>query len=428
MDPEAVFTRYDIRGDHPEEIDAEFAERLGRAVGTYARQEDRGQVVVGRDTREASEAVRDPFIAGVRAAGANVVDVGVGPTDRTALAAEHFGGVGAMITASHHSWDRTGFKLLYERGNGFTNQDLDRVRDLFRSEEFETGEGTLIREQHEFDEEYMERAEKVFRDMADGIDATVVVDPAGAAGRTAPLLFEELGAEVVEHEWSERPDPEPAEGNRAAVRATMERDDADLAVGYDPDADRVYLFHPDIGWVDGDRLFHAMAQIVEPERVVASIDTAPMLEELDIDISYTRVGDVFVAEEGVERDADLLGEPNGHYAVPAFSWYNSGVFCSLLLAAHADDLPALLEPVKDHRTERFVTEFDTMNERDHAMREVKKRVAERYDVVSRVDGVKFAGDGVVALARPSGTSPKIRLVVHGRKGDDLGAVRDQVLG
>ncbi|MDY6769859.1 MAG: hypothetical protein SVU88_02700 [Candidatus Nanohaloarchaea archaeon] len=430
MNPDAVFNRYDIRGDHPDEIDGGFAERLGRALGTWTVRNGRGQVVVGRDTRDASAAVQPAFIAGVRATGANVVDIGAGTTDRVAVAAAHYGGTGVMVTASHHAWDRTGFKLLYEAGNGFTNDDLDAVEELFRDRSFESGEGTLLRAQHEVDEIYVEELGDAVRDLVDGdIDADVIVDTAGGAGRTAAAAFEEVGASVTEHRRSDLPAPEPTEESRADLQELLAEEGGDAAVGYDPDGDRVYLVHPELGWVDGDRMLYALAHITGADRIVASVDASPMLEELDAAIEYTRVGDVFVAERGREVEADLLGEPNGHYAVPAFSWYNSGILASLLLVAAADRLPGLLEPVAGYRSARRSAVYDTVEQRDAAFGEVKKRVAQEYDIVSRIDGVKFAADGITGLVRPSGTSPKLRAVVHTSPAEeaDPASIADRLL-
>ncbi|MDY6766204.1 MAG: hypothetical protein SVW77_02450 [Candidatus Nanohaloarchaea archaeon] len=427
MNPDAVFNRYDIRGDYPAEIDEEFAERLGRAAGTWTERNGRGTVVVGRDTREASAQVAPAFISGVRSTGANVVDVGVGPTDRVALAAAHYGGTGVMVTASHHPWSRTGFKLLYEQGNGFTNDDLEAVQELFHAEDAEQGEGTLLRAQHEFDEIYIETLVETAAEFdSSTVDGTVLLDTCGAAGRTAAAVFEELGAEVRQHEWAERPAPEPSEETRREIIA--EGEDGDIAVGYDPDGDRVYMVHPELGWVDGDRLLYALAELTDAATVVASIDTSPMLEETDAAIEYTRVGDVFVAERGVEIGADLLGEPNGHYAVPRFCWYNSGIFASVLLAAHTDQLTSLLRSVENYRSLRRTAVYGDEAERDAAFADVKKEIARSYDIVSRIDGVKFEGDAVIGLVRPSGTSPKLRGVFHtAGETADLAAVADQLL-
>lgn len=424
---ETVFNRYDIRGDWPEEIDEDFSRRLGRAVGTYAQREGRGRVIMGHDTREHSEDAADAFADGVGTTGAALVRVGEGTTDRVAMAANHYGGIGAMVTASHHDWSRTGFKLLYEQGHGFNNEDLERIKDLFRQQDFEDGHAHVLGERWEFTEEYMDTLLEYVESFAIP-DGTVVLDCCnGGASRLAPELFEELGFDVVtvnDDTTGGGIDPEPGEDNRRDVKERMEDEDADLAVGFDPDGDRVYAIHPEMGWIGGNELFYLLGRITEAGTIAASVDTSGLIEELDADIEYSRVGDVFVSGLGVEIGADLLGEPNGHYAVTEVCWYNSGILAGMLLAAHHDELGSMLSDVPSYFTERRVLRLEE-GEKDGAMQTAIKRAAKNYDVLSTVDGVKFTDGEVTALVRPSGTSPKIRLIVNGT---DEKTVRDRADG
>jgi len=421
MTYEDVFNRYDIRGEWPDEIDPAFAHRLGKAIGTYRLREQRFKVVVGHDTRQHSQDAHEELIKGLRSTGVEVIDIGLSTTDRVGLACQHHGALGVMVTASHHRWERTGFKLLYEQGYGFGNEDLEEVKDTFRVEDFETGDGVVMGAAAEFSEEYLERAVEYLAGFDGSCDHVIVDCCNGGAVSIAPALFEELGIEttlVNDDRAGGGCEPEPDEDSRTAVADRLHEADADLAVGYDPDADRVYCIHPELGWIDGDRLFYLLGRITGAGTVTASIDTSPMLEELDADIGYTRVGDVFVSAQGYADDADLLGEPNGHYAMTDFCWYNSGVMASALLALHHDELGELLAPIEAYQTARLVHHLDGDQEKDAAMQAVLKQVAMRYVVGSRIDGVQFrTEDGLTCLVRPSGTAPKLRLIVHGTSGD-----------
>lgn len=428
MDTESVFNRYDIRGDYPEEIDEAFAERMGRAVGTFAAREGRGRVVVGRDGRSSSQAIYPRFIEGLRASGANVVDIGEGPTDRVALAASHYGGTGVMVTASHHAWSRTGFKLVYEKGHGFSNEDMEGVKRLFREQDFETGDGNLLQEETEFTEEYIEGVLRGLDDAPRRVDGRrIAVDTSGSAGPLAATVFDEAGADVTRFERTEHPAPEPGEDERERFAEFVLEHDVDLGVGFDPDGDRVYVIHPEMGWIDGDRILYLLIRVLESETVVASIDTSPLIEEADADVEYSKVGDVFVAEKGVEEGADLLGEPNGHYAVTDFCWYNSGLFSSLIVAASADRIPSVLKEVEGHSTLRTSSKYGSRAEMEDALEQVKKNIAREYTVTSRLDGVRFEGDGFTGLVRPSGTSPTIRAAIHSSDRDRCKEILDGIL-
>lgn len=432
MSYEAVFNRYDVRGEYPGEIDDEFAERFGRAVGTYAMRRSRGRVVVGRDTRESSERVMELFLEGVRSTGCSAVSVGVGPTDMVALASSHYGGLGVMVTASHHAWERTGFKLLYEEGYGFSNEDLADVKQLFRGREFESGsEGPLLEMKYEFREEYIERAAEFLRDYED-IDGKILVDGCNGAGfDVGPALLEEIGFDVVRVNCESRAggvDPEPDEGSRREVVELLREEGADLVVGYDPDADRVYVVHPERGWLDGNEVFYLLGKVLGVGKIAASVDSSGLIEELGAEVRYSRVGDVFVSALGYEFGADLLGEPNGHYAVTGFCWYNSGILCSALLALHHDRLGGLLEEAPSYYTERRVLHVDSAEEKEEVVRKAMQYAAREYEIDSTVDGVKFGGDGFSALIRPSGTSRKVRLIVNGRNEEWVAEVADAIAG
>jgi phosphomannomutase len=430
MTYEDVFNRYDIRGTYPGEIDGEFARRFGKAVGTYAMRNGRGRVVVGRDTREHSKSIHGPFREGVRSTGASLVDVGVKPTDAVGLAAKHYGGIGAMITASHHAWERTGFKLLYEEGYGFSNEDLADIKQLFREEDFDEGRNApALGMASEWFEEYVEEALAYLDRFGEG-EGTIVVDCCnGPTFELAPHLLEKLGFDVVQVNCESKGggvEPEPAEKNRTAVRERMKDEEAVLAVGYDPDGDRVYIIHPEIGWLGGNEVFYLLGELIEADTIAASVDTSELVEELEAEIDYARVGDVFVSALGAEIDADLLGEPNGHYAVTEFCWYNSGILCSAILALRHTELPELLAAASDYYTERRVIKVDSAAAKDETVQQAMEYAARDHQITSTVDGVKFRGGDFSALIRPSGTSNKVRIIVNGRDRKAVKAAAERI--
>ncbi|MFB6147723.1 MAG: hypothetical protein ABEJ66_02455, partial [Candidatus Nanohaloarchaea archaeon] len=236
----------------------------------------------------------------------------------------------------------------------------------------------------------------------------------------------DLGAEVVnvarEHEerpYMDPPNPEPDKLERLEHR--VEEEDADIGVANDMDADRVAVYY-DGEWMLGDRLFSLLTQLIEPEDVVASIDTSRAVEELveswGGEIHYTRVGDPFVIDEALDQDAELAGEPNGHYCFPEFVPYNSGTLAALLLSAM--DIDSKLADIPDYRTARENVEVTDQEEKEERMEEVEKRVKQEYRVISDLDGVKFElGEGNV-LIRPSGSSPVIRVIAEASDEEEAG--------
>lgn len=410
MKPEEVFKRYDVRGSYPEEVDEEFAERLGKALGTFSRRNYLEQVVVAKDTKDSSESLKDAFVRGVLETGVDVLDAGTGPTDYTAFTGGNDSCISVQVTSSHLPLDTNGFKFMYPEGNGFLNEDLYRVQELFRQENFESGDGELV-EMENPREAYFKAIDEYFHRHFESIGRKVVVDTLGGANREfLPELLESLGAETVnlasgkEKPYMDPPNPEPHRLEH--VEEEVEKRGADLGIVTDMDSDRVAVYCSG-DWLTGDEIFAILAGEIEGN-VVASIDTSKMVEEVveenDGEIYYTRVGDPFVIDRTLEETAALAGEPNGHYCFPEFIAYNSGTLSALVLAAL--NLEKALDRIPDYYTETGKVKVGDKQER---MAAVVEHVMENYNLVSDLDGVKFELGDATTLIRPSGSSPYLRI-------------------
>ncbi len=413
MNPNKVFKRYDIRGKYPLEINEEFSKKLGKAVGSYVLRNNGNRVVVSRDNRECSVNVKEPFLKGLRATGVNIVDIGEGPTDRLALGAKMYRGVGVQITASHLSWDKTGFKLVYTRGNGFDNEDLDEVKKIFIDEDFKSYNDSFeVDESFEFDETYEEEMVNYF-DGLNGKGQRVVLDASGGPAKEfAKSIMEKMGFQVSVIE-RENPDPCPDPQKRKDVIKKVNEEDAILGIVFDPDADRVYIVHPEKGWIDGNSVIYTLIKLKDAEKVAVSVDSAEFIEETGADISYSRVGDIFVSKKGVDVEAEILGEPNGHYALTDFCWYNSGILVGAYIANNYAEFEKVLEEVPQHVTVEKTIKTPSEASKKRKMDKAMKMAPRDYNIINTIDGVKFYGEGFTSLVRPSGTSNKIRITVHG---------------
>jgi phosphomannomutase len=109
MSPDSVFKAYDVRGRTDNgELTPDLYRKIGEAFVTLV---DSDEVVVGRDCRESSEALFEALVHGITAAGADVVDLGLVPTDLVYFYSGKYSMPGAMITASHNPPEYNGLKL-----------------------------------------------------------------------------------------------------------------------------------------------------------------------------------------------------------------------------------------------------------------------------------------------------------------------------
>src|SRR6058998_2724638 len=85
-----VFRAYDVRGVVGRDINPDVFRQVGRAYGTLIRRRAGRRVAVGQDNRASSEALKAGFVEGVRAAGVDVVDVGLVTTPILYFATAHW--------------------------------------------------------------------------------------------------------------------------------------------------------------------------------------------------------------------------------------------------------------------------------------------------------------------------------------------------
>lgn len=413
MDEEAVFKRYDIRGRHPEEIDERFAEKIGKAIGTFAVREYEPKVVVTKDTKESSEALKEALIDGINSTGVEVLDAETGPTDYAAFTGKQNNCISVQVTSSHLPLNFNGFKFMYPEGNGFTNPDLDKLKQFFRDEDFEEGSANTEQLDSGLDD-YKNRLKSYLNNFETDFETKIVVDSLG--GATHPILIEilnELGAEVVdlaedkeELPYRNPPNPKPEMLNE--LKHTVQEENAELGIATDMDGDRVTVYRN--GFISGDHLFGVFTQLYNSD-VVASIDTSKKVEKTAEQngnkITYTRVGDPFVLEKAIEENVELAGEPNGHYAFLDFVPYPSGTLAGLLAAG--TDLDSYLSQIPEYYAERKNVDVEN---KDQKMNRVKEAVKEKFEVISEIDGVKFRDGDATVLVRSSGSSPKLRIIVE----------------
>src|SRR5438128_2153598 len=139
-----VFRAYDVRGVVGRDINPDVFRQVGRAYGTLIRRKAGRRVAVGQDNRASSETLKAGFVEGVRAAGVDVVDVGVVPTPILYFAAAHWKlDGGANITGSHNPIAYNGVKMVHRGAAPLTEEEIQLLRTLAERGDFEHGHGTL---------------------------------------------------------------------------------------------------------------------------------------------------------------------------------------------------------------------------------------------------------------------------------------------
>ena len=86
MLPPEIFKAYDIRGIVGRTLTPSIVQKIGRALGSLARERKRYTIAVGRDGRLSGPELIAALSDGIRSAGVDVIDVGMVATPMTYFA------------------------------------------------------------------------------------------------------------------------------------------------------------------------------------------------------------------------------------------------------------------------------------------------------------------------------------------------------
>jgi len=242
----SAFKAYDIRGVVGRDIDADFAEHLGRAFGSAALAAGERAVAVGRDGRVSGPMLVKALIRGLASTGLDVVDLGPVTTPMlyyvAATRARHGCSSGIQITGSHNPKDYNGFKMVLA-GKAIYGDEIQGLRRRIEAEDYVKARKSGRTAAMDILAEYSARIAgdcKLARPMK------IVVDSGnGIPGASAPGVLRALGCDVIEL-YSEvdgdfpnhHPDPSKPE-NLADLIRTVKTTDAELGLAFDGDGDRL---------------------------------------------------------------------------------------------------------------------------------------------------------------------------------------------
>jgi phosphoglucosamine mutase len=386
--------------------------RLGRAIARRFP----GLVVVGRDTRRSSPALRDAISAGLLVDGADVIDLGVLPTPAVPTEALRRGAAaGVMITASHNPFRDNGIKVFGPAGDKVddaTEEALEAAVDGMDADEPGPGMGRWREDAAAARAAYLER---LLPHGRHGEGLRVLVDAAnGAASAFAGPALSACGAAV--QVVADAPDGENINAGCGATHpetlaARVRAGGADLGVTLDGDADRCLMIDERGRTVDGDVLLALLALQRGADRLVGTVmsneGVVQYLAGRGVRMHRAPVGDRNVLAMMRALGCELGGEESGHVIQLDRGPAGDG----LATALAAIELRAL--------TGRSLAELADDVPRYPAVKRAI-RVAAKLPLAQVPALVDAMADADLALAgrgrqllRYSGTEPVLRILVEG---------------
>jgi len=415
----------------------ETALALGQAAAHLFRGKNgRHKIVIGKDTRLSGYMFETALSAGICAMGGDVLIVGPMPTPGIAFLTHSMrADAGVVISASHNPYPDNGIKFFGRDGFKLPDEVEDRIERLMYGEHLKENRppSPAIGKAQRIDDatgRYIVYLKSTFPSNLSLERMRIVVDCAnGAAYRIAPLVFAELGAEVIPIGVS----PNGVNINDQCgslypevVAAKVREARADIGISLDGDADRVIVVDEKGGILDGDRVMAIcagemarkgkLAKNTVVSTVMSNIGLEIYLKERKIKLLRAPVGDRYVVEAMRAGNYNFGGEQSGHLIFLDHATTGDGVLAALqLLAIMVESGKKVSELGKKLNVFPQLLHNIRMKHRVplESMKEFRKTQAEFE---------KALGSRGRIVVRYSGTEPLLRIMVEGEDRDEVEAI------
>ncbi len=420
-----------VANQHP--MTSEIALEIGRATAYLFGDRDRRglpkqtKVVIGKDTRLSGYMLENALAAGFCSMGAKVFLVGPLPTPGIAFITQSMrADVGVVISASHNAYQYNGIKIFDRYGYKLPDAKEKEIEELMHSDILEKCRPTQenIGRATRIDDaigRYIVFIKDTFPpDMTlDGI--RVVLDCAhGAAYKVAPIVFQELGAEVFPIHCNPNGkninDQCGAVYPQAMCKAVHEHR-AEIGIALDGDADRVILSDETGEIVDGDQILAicALQMLKEGHLKNKTVVCTPM-SNMGLEIAIKKaggtiikapVGDRYIVETMKKNALNLGGEQSGHIVFLDHNTTGDGMMAALKVLAIMKKTGKRLSELKKQMLQYpQVLENVVVRQKDD--------FAQYPKILEAIKKVETAlGDNGRVVVRYSGTEPLARVMVEG---------------
>lgn len=419
-------------GEFP--ITADFILKLGWAVGkVLTTRYGHSKVLIGKDTRISGYMFESALQAGLSAAGTDIYLSGPMPTSAIAYLTRTLRAhIGIVISASHNPYDDNGIKFFSQDGYKISDDleaEIEQALDL----QMETGHARNLGKAWRVEDaagRYIEFCKSSIPHHSRFDHLKIILDCAnGAAYHTAPHVFSELGARVInlhntpngfninKNNGSNHPDV-------LAHHVLAEK--ADVGIAFDGDGDRVVMVDHRGNILDGDDLLFIIVQhfkemqnfkggLVGTEMTNRGLEAA--LAKDNIPFVRVPVGDQNVIQALIDNQWELGGESSGHIIYLPVTTTADGVITALqvLQSVYASE-KSLYELCQGFNKfpQRLINVPHYGSRIPLNEGEIKKHVKQAENILGQYGRI---------LLRYSGTEPVIRIMAEG---EDLHII-DQVL-
>lgn len=424
-----------VRGVANESLTCELAVKIGQAAAAVlgGNQKKRPLVAVGMDTRISSDMLAGALSAGLCSSGADVLSLGVIPTPAVAyLVRKYHADAGVVISASHNSAEFNGIKIFSANGYKLPDELEEKIEDMILGDEKIHGEiigadvGRIIPAENAH-KDYVDYLRQTVSHTLDGLK--IAIDCAnGAASTTAPMLFEQLGAQC--HILNADPNGVNINDNcgsthMESLRKYVLNNSMDVGIAFDGDADRCLCIDEKGNEVDGDFIMAICASDMKKHgklkkdtvigTVMTNLGFIKFCQANGINFIPTKVGDRYVLEEMLLEDYKLGGEQSGHVIFGDCATTGDGELTAIkvlsVMYRESEKLSELASVMKKYPQVMVNVKVSPEGKINFYTDSKVKRAIEKAK--------ESLGDTGRVVVRVSGTEPLIRVMAEGENTDEI---------
>ena len=347
-----IFREYDIRGIVGKEFEINETYQLAKSIITYFKKENPEikKVVIARDGRNHSTAIRDNVIKAIQDLGIDVLDIGICPTPtfyftlfNTPVTS------GLMITASHNPSQYNGIKICLDTKSVWGKQ-IQEIKNIYLEQNFYKNKTSINGKI-----EHINMIPKYIDWLADhfehlkNYDINAIIDCGNAVGGTVlpalikkmnwknvELLFANLDGNFPNHEA----DPTVIKNMQDVLQKLKNNPNIQLGIGLDGDCDRMSPMTKKGFLVPGDQLLAVFSKKVLQDYpgstivfdIKASSSLIELLKEWGAIDHICPSGHSLVKQAMLNTKAKLAGELSCHFFFnDRYFGYDDGIYSILRL-------------------------------------------------------------------------------------------------
>jgi len=410
-----------------EPMTAEMSLAIGRATAHVCKKHhNRHRIVIGKDTRVSGYMIENALTAGICSMGVDVLLVGPLPTPGIAFITHSMrADAGMVISASHNPYQDNGIKIFSRDGYKIPDGVEREIESLITTKKIKDIRPTAddIGKAHRIDDaigRYIIFCKNTFPDNLTLEGLKIILDCAnGATYKVAPIIFTELGAEVItinDHPNGMNINDKCGALYPEILAKKVVESGAQAGLAFDGDGDRLVAVDEQGNILTGDHIMTICAKALKESGMLRNnmVITTPMsnfgfrqaMLKMNISVEDADVGDRYVLKLMREKGAVFGGEDSGHIIFSHLHTTGDGIISALQLVANMQssakklsELRALLRLAPQKLLNITVSRKPPLGE-----------IKPLQEAIHRAEK-ELAGSGRV-LVRYSGTQPICRVMVE----------------